>query len=199
MDSHRLSPQVNGKDMTGGQANESLSELGVQLPKSGTSQPRKVLNWILRDNDYRWEAKYSLLAPVVVQPGIASQETEISFQEADDEALFPEGREIYRLHRTKERNTSVVELAKRRAFQQDNLLRCEACGFSFTERYGELGRGFIEAHHTLPLSELTEQTMTRVEDLALVCSNCHKMLHKKRPWLRTPELKSILQVSQPGN
>ncbi len=46
----------------------------------------------------------------------------------------------------------------------------ERCHFDFVERYGPLGRGFIEAHHLKPLSELTEATVTRTEDIALVCA-----------------------------
>ena len=63
------------------------------------------------------------------------------------------------------------------------LLPCEACGISFKEIYGDIGERFIEAHHVFPLAELTEQTETRIEDMILLCSNCHKMIHKYRPWL----------------
>ena len=118
----------------------------------------------------------------------------ISVQEEDDELSFPEGKEIYRLHRTKERSKTVVELAKRRALNLDQHLRCEICSFSFYALYGEIGKGFIEAHHIKPLSELTQETETQINDIALVCSNCHRILHRKRPWLTPLELKEILGI-----
>jgi len=93
----------------------------------------------------------------------------------------------------KERSSDLVRRAKQRRLQTDKKLSCQVCGFSFLDKYGELGAGFIEAHHLFPISQLTETTETKIEDLALVCSNCHRMLHRRRPWLSLDELKTILQ------
>lgn len=43
-----------------------------------------------------------------------------------------------------------------------------------------------------PISEMAENEETKVEDIVLVCSNCHRMLHRKRPWLTINELKELL-------
>jgi putative restriction endonuclease len=59
---------------------------------------------------------------------------------------------------------------------------------------GEIGEEFVEGHHTVPVSELKEGQKTRVEDIALVCSNCHKMLHRRRPWLSKEELKKLISM-----
>ena len=96
------------------------------------------------------------------------------------------------MHRSRERNQTAVRLAKKAGLAKDSLLRCQVCGFSFVETYGQLGEGFIEAHHTAPLSQLSEQIETKVQDIALVCSNCHRMLHRHRPWLSVSEIKGIL-------
>jgi len=48
--------------------------------------------------------------------------------------------------------------------------------------YGELGRGFIEAHHTIAVSELYRGAKTKAKDIALLCPNCHRMVHRRRPW-----------------
>ena len=34
---------------------------------------------------------------------------------------------------------------------------------------------------------------TRLNDLSLLCSNCHKMIHRKSPWLTIEQLKKILR------
>lgn len=65
---------------------------------------------------------------------------------------------------------------------------CQVCAFDFEEVYGELGRGFIELHHKNPLSELSEaewtsELRTNVHDVAVVCANCHCMIHRRRPAL----------------
>lgn len=111
--------------------------------------------------------------------------------EEDDELSFPEGKEIYRLHKSKERNTELIKIVKLNRLQKDKDLSCEVCNFSFSKQYGELGEGFIEAHHLFPISQLTEETETKISDIALVCSNCHRMLHRKRPWITIEGLKNI--------
>ncbi len=106
---------------------------------------------------------------------------------------FPEGKLKERLHYARERNNEVVRQAKAQAMSEVGSLNCVCCGFDFFKFYGELGKGFIEAHHTRPISELHEDgDITKIEDLALVCSNCHRMLHRKRPWLGLDDLSSLL-------
>ena len=40
---------------------------------------------------------------------------------------------------------------------------------------------------------MQEGETTKAEDIALLCSNCHKMVHRKRPWLSMKNLKEILE------
>jgi len=111
--------------------------------------------------------------------------------EEDDEVVFPEGKEKYVLHRKKERNSNLPKAVKEKRLKIDPKLCCEACGFSFVEKYGKDGEGFIEAHHIFPISQLTEKTEVTIDDIALVCSNCHRMLHRARPWKTVEELKTF--------
>jgi hypothetical protein len=110
----------------------------------------------------------------------------------DDEDEFPEGKESYKKHKSRERNSKVVKLAKLRRFQETGKLECEACGFDFVKVYGERGKGFIEAHHTIPFASVQGETRVRAKDLALVCSNCHRMLHRLRPLMKAEDLKRHL-------
>lgn len=59
---------------------------------------------------------------------------------------------------------------------------CMVCGFNFYEVYGDWGKGFAEVHHIVPLSETntSERKTDPQEDLAVVCANCHKMIHRKK-------------------
>ncbi|MEF2554374.1 HNH endonuclease [Aurantimonas sp. A2-1-M11] len=108
----------------------------------------------------------------------------------DSEAT--EGRLLTVLHTRRERNRALVQKRKEAALKATGRLQCEACDFDFHERYGERGDGFIEVHHTQPLHTLAEETKTRLEDLALVCANCHRMIHRTRHWLSIAELRSVL-------
>lgn len=57
---------------------------------------------------------------------------------------------------------------------------CQACGFNFEKYYGSIGKEFIEAHHLIPISQLKGRIVERDprKDFAVLCSNCHRMIHK---------------------
>lgn len=106
---------------------------------------------------------------------------------------FPEGKLVERLHKQRERSAYVIQEAKKRVLARGERLTCACCGFDFEKTYGPLGRGFIEGHHVKPVSGLApDGEVTRVEDIALVCSNCHRMLHRRRPWLSPNDLPKLL-------
>lgn len=113
---------------------------------------------------------------------------------SEEEIEFPEGRLLYKNHKFRERNQKVVVEKKRRALM-DGELKCEVCNFDFYKIYGELGKGYIECHHTVPISHYKANDKTTLDNLALVCSNCHRILHRKRPWMSIDDLKKILGKS----
>lgn len=111
-----------------------------------------------------------------------------------DEQAFEadEGTLLTRLHHFRERNPRLVASKKKAAFEQHESLMCEACGFCFKDAYGDLGETFIECHHRKPLSEIVGRRTTSIEDLALLCANCHRMIHARRPWLTVAQLQAIV-------
>ena len=96
-----------------------------------------------------------------------------------DEQGVLEGQErtILRLHKFKERNPEIIGRAKDKA-KSENKLFCEVCLFNFETQFPELGIGFIECHHKQHIAKGGVRE-TKIEDLAIVCANCHRMLHKK--------------------
>jgi 5-methylcytosine-specific restriction protein A len=113
-----------------------------------------------------------------------------------EEFEAPEGRLLTRVHQYRERNPALVKRKKTSIFQKFGRLSCEVCGFDFLKVYGERGRNFIECHHTVPVSTLGENGQTSLNDLALVCANCHRMIHASRPWWSIQEAKEALRYSQ---
>jgi predicted HNH restriction endonuclease len=105
-----------------------------------------------------------------------------------------EGRVVTAMHRRYERNAAIVRAKKHRILVRSGRLACEACGFDFRERYGERGENFIECHHTIPVHALRAGQTTRMDDLRLLCSNCHRMVHAKRPWLSLDGLMALLRA-----
>lgn len=119
------------------------------------------------------------------------QSVESEHMDDEEEEEFAEGKVLYRKHKSRERNSSLINKAKKQG-EKDNVLCCSICNFDFYKTYGELGKGYIECHHTVPVSEYSSNRKTKLSDLILVCSNCHRMLHRKRPWLQKSDIMSII-------
>ena len=107
-----------------------------------------------------------------------------------------EGRLLTSVHERRERNSKLVRAKKASVYRQKGNLSCEACGFDFLAVFGERGDGFIECHHTRPIASLTDGSKTRLSDLALLCSNCHRMIHVKQPWLSLSELRTLIRAQE---
>lgn len=107
-----------------------------------------------------------------------------------------EGQVIYKLHKYRERDSKITQQKKRVQLKKNGQLKCEVCDFDFYLAYGELGFGFIECHHLIPLSEVASIAETTIDNLALVCANCHRMLHRKIDTLTITELKKICNVTK---
>ncbi|WFD09028.1 HNH endonuclease [Tepidibacter hydrothermalis] len=112
----------------------------------------------------------------------------------EDEAKgYVEGKKAYRTHKIIERNQQVIKKSKVLFIKKHNgKLYCEACGFNFTEVYGDRGKDFIEGHHKKLVSQMKEGEKTRTEDIAMLCSNCHRMIHRK-PLLSVEELSELIR------
>lgn len=112
-----------------------------------------------------------------------------------DEEEGNEGQLLSRVHRYRERDRSLVQKKKQKFLLLNPKIQCEACGFDFEQTYGDRGANFIECHHTKPVSELEANGKTKVSDLILLCSNCHRMIHRRKPWLSIDEL--VARIAKP--
>jgi 5-methylcytosine-specific restriction protein A len=86
------------------------------------------------------------------------------------------------------RNPALVAAAKRH-----HGTCCLACGFDFESAYGSLGEGFIEVHHKISLAE-SGKRKTTVDDVDVLCSNCHRMIHRNSKPLTLAELKRFIRI-----
>jgi 5-methylcytosine-specific restriction enzyme A len=133
--------------------------------------PRRV--W-LKDSVSTFDAEYADLFP------------------DEDPAVASEGRRSYRRHRVRERSPTLRRLKIQAVLADSGTLRCQACGFDFAERYGQLGEGFIECHHRVALAD-GDQRETTIDDLAVLCANCHRMIHRTRPIATVEEFRSQIR------
>ncbi|MFB6894485.1 HNH endonuclease [Kitasatospora sp. NPDC056327] len=111
-----------------------------------------------------------------------------------EEFEAPEGRLLLRQHLRRERDSRLRGRKIESVLARGGSLACEVCGFDFEQVYGERGAGYVECHHIVPLHVAGEST-TRLADLALICSNCHRMIHRRAPWPTPRELRATLAAS----
>ena len=177
----------------------------------------KLMNFRRLDPEYTKEGKKGLSrgahgeeevwAEFADDPARCSQVAEAIIASVDDPEVGPpnggaevedevaeaaEGRLLTRKHFVRERKPALVANKKRQAMKRLGRLACEACGFDFSVRYGKRGDGLIECHHTKPVSTLAEGHKTKLDDLALVCANCHRVIHRTKPWLSIEDVRAIL-------
>lgn len=126
---------------------------------------------------------------------IYSKNNEI-IENIDDEFLVLEGKPLLKLHTYRERNIDLIKKKKESVFRFSGKLLCEICNFDFEIEYGELGKGYIECHHNNPLSLNVGVIQTKLDDLSLLCSNCHKMIHRRKPWISVEELRKIYERNE---
>lgn len=106
---------------------------------------------------------------------------------------YTEGRIYYIYSKKYERDPRI-----RKEAMDYHGYKCKVCGFEFEKKYGEIGQGYIEIHHLNPLYVNSEEVSVDIEkDLAPLCSNCHRMVHRKRNRVvAIDELKQMIQEWQ---
>lgn len=94
-----------------------------------------------------------------------------------------------------DRDRGIIKSKIAQFKQANGRLYCEACAFSFEDRYGEYAKDVIDVHHTRPLGTLLPNTMTKLSDLMLLCSNCHRVVHRRKTPLSPDDLIALLKAS----
>lgn len=105
---------------------------------------------------------------------------------------FMEGSATYVTHLRRERNPNATESKKDAVLTETGKLACEVCDADFEAIYGELGIRYCEVHHKLPLANIAGERVTKLSDLAILCSNCHRMIHRSNPMYTVADLKQLV-------
>ncbi len=162
---------------------ELLAALAEEAAVAGVpSELKEVWDEFAGDRERLQETAEAIRANLE-NPDASDSSFDITITEA------PEGRILTALHIRRERSR---ELRSSKIAAVGGQPTCEVCGFDFLATYGERGRGFIECHHLVPVRELRPNSVTTLDDLALLCANCHRMIHARRPWLSVDELDAAL-------
>ena len=168
-------------------SNDLVSLLPGRKPTHGSRLDREVLEDFLRAPD-EMRARANAIREL-----FASKEAErwIRAEAWSMDLEAKEGGVLLRWHLYRERDSGLRREKLTDARRRGIAIACEVCGFDFYQTYGDRGRDYIECHHRVPLW-VTGTVRTRPSDLAMVCSNCHRMIHRSRQWLTVEELRDLV-------
>lgn len=162
-------------------------------PKPLPERDAAILDtWRSRSEDELWQAVRSFWDSGVASiPDSVLDDLEAESNQAEEEVyLGREGKSRAIVSRVRERSPRL-----RGAALEIHGYVCQVCGFDFEETYGAWGRGFAEVHHVQELGAAPSEgvEVDPSTDLAVVCSNCHRMIHRKaKRALPLAELRKII-------
>lgn len=89
-----------------------------------------------------------------------------------------EGTKKLKAHYRRERSAWLKKQKIKAVAAEVGEVRCELCQISATDTYPEkLGERIFEVHHRKPLGDAVSPVRTTLEDLAVLCANCHRAVH----------------------
>lgn len=200
----RLSPE--GKDveiLTG--RNDTYFSQKVRNLKSHDTLTRKGLATysegvfkITSEGKFYLTKGFDQIASALQEQGFEEKDREEEFENDYEGIVIEEGAAVIKNVQVRKRSKKLTEIAKK-YFTSDGKIPCITCEFNFYTTYGDLGKGYIEIHHTHPMHEHDiegekEDFKEVIKKLAPLCSNCHRMIHRNPGTvLSLDNLKKILK------
>jgi predicted HNH restriction endonuclease len=130
-----------------------------------------------------WDQSLGVTSPSRVVPATRPKSDRKPAQTFDQNEETFEGSLISVTHLRRERNRSLRGKKLAETLRDTGKLQCECCADDYAAMYGTESDAVIQIHHRWPLSQSDGNTPTRLKDLAVVCANCHRMIHRRRKWL----------------
>lgn len=93
-------------------------------------------------------------------------------------------------HLRRERDPAISQAKRHAVMVTHGKLSCESCGFWTQDSFPGLDAELCEIHHRLPLAFASEPVKTSLNDLAVLCPNCHRAIHRTMPLMSVEEFRS---------
>jgi len=110
------------------------------------------------------------------------------FRDVEISEAVEEGGVTLVTHLSRERDRGLAKRKREDVLKNFGKLECEACKFVFADTYGSLGENICEVHHRRPLAK--GKRVSGLSKLAILCSNCHRMIHRTSPMMIVEEFAS---------
>ncbi|WP_438997784.1 HNH endonuclease [Candidatus Puniceispirillum sp.] len=103
-----------------------------------------------------------------------------------------EGKKKLVSHYVRERSSKLRKCKLQKVIKEHGHLKCECCDTTGDTYLPEIRKRVFEVHHKIPLADIDTKIEMTVDDLALLCANCHRAIHATNPLLSVEEFKNIL-------
>ena len=143
-----------------------LTDMWWDAQASGTEIPLHVAHAL----EGQWAAHIGRLRPPAPHPYAAADEELAAFE--------GELRPRFVMHRSRERKLRDQKIEQTLKAQGRLVCEVPGCGFDFERVYGREGVGYAHVHHKVSLSSRKTAGLTRLEDLSVLCANCHAIIHR---------------------
>lgn len=134
---------------------------------------------ILRALDFRVErgSERSQSPPQPARPSARAQ----NLSPTDEELSWLEGNPRIAKHLKRERSGSMPAQFKAGFRIEHGRLFCQRCRRDYVDVYkdAEIAQACFEVHHTVPVSQMTRGHVTTIDQLQLLCANCHRATHRE--------------------
>ncbi len=153
---------------------EALTRLGI-FPKT---EKRKKAAKAVSDPVEAASPTSKVIAAMLCNPEVQAGEVQLAAME---------GRHYLAEAKFRRRNRALIEEKKR----QSNG-KCSVCGFDFKTTYKGLDRDLLVGHHVEPIGKRKKASKTTLDDIEILCPNCHAAVHSEDPPLSADELRGRL-------
>lgn len=178
--SHRTLDKLNFADYNPNLRGLVLTEKGKQHLEANKSTMAYVM-----ESNFEWEDLTKALEVLAIPDRKIEH-----FEEVFEGSYNTVETKVYK--RSKKLRDAAIDSFK----NQYGALICDICSFDYEVKYGNIGKGFIEVHHRKPIfmyegSDEAKTIHEAIKNLAPLCANCHRMIHRKKPPYSIDNIKSI--------
>lgn len=117
-------------------------------------------------------------------------QTSVSPPDVDSESW--EGNPKMVTHLRRERDPQLAKRKKDQFRRIHRKLFCEACGCDHCQ-YGRLSKNVFEVHHLRPIAKRQKAAKTKLSDLGVLCSNCHRAIHRTKPMCSIADFRILIE------
>ncbi len=150
----------------------------------------------ITDNGVEFLSNNEEIYTDLISQGFTQEQREKEIDNGYTDLVIEEGSEKEITSKQRKRSQLLrQEKIKEIKIKNNGKVFCVVCSFDFSDKYDGYGEGYIEIHHLEPVSygSTSQSIQEALKKVIPLCSNCHRMIHKNRGKLLSPEeLKEII-------